>query len=89
MPNLNNVEPVYANVVQIYGGPYDLIFDFGFSSPENRATGDPMNFDVVSRVAMSMGHAKSILPLLARLIAEYEKQIGEIPAPGYEQSSRE
>lgn len=89
MPNLNNVEAVYANVVQIYGGAYDLIFDFGFSSPENRATGDPMNFDVVSRVAMSMGHAKSILPLLARLIAEYEKQIGEIPAPGYEQSSRE
>lgn len=89
MPNLNGVQSVYVNVVQIYGGPFDVICDFGFSSPENRATGIPTDFDVVSRVVMSMGHAKSLLPILAKLISEYEEQFGPIPAPGFGEASRD
>lgn len=88
MPRLNETRTTYANVVQINAGAYDLIFDFGFSAPENRVTGDPLDFDIVSRVVMSHGHAKSILPLLAKIISDYETQFGEIPAPGFGEASR-
>ncbi len=38
---------------------------------------------------MSLGHAKSMLPLLARAIADYESQVGEIPSPGFEEGSKD
>lgn len=73
---------VYANVVRIAAGPYDLVMDFGFRSPEEQRQ-DPSAFTTVARVSMSLAHAKSILPLLAQAIAEYEQQWGEIPVPGF------
>jgi hypothetical protein len=33
---------------------------------------------------MSWGHLKSMIPLLARMVADYESRVGEIPAPGFE-----
>jgi hypothetical protein len=81
-------QPIYANVLQLTTGPFDIIFDFGFKSPE-RARAGSAEFDVVSRVAMSLGHAKSMLPLLARQIAEYESKVGPITAPGFEEFSTE
>jgi hypothetical protein len=81
-------EPIYANVVQITTGPYDLVFDFGFKSPE-RARAGSAEFDIVARVAMSLGHAKSMIPLLTRQIAEYESKIGPITAPGFDEYSSE
>jgi hypothetical protein len=80
--------PVYSNVTQITTGPFDMIFDFGFKSPE-RARAGSAEFDVVARVAMSLGHAKSMLPLLAKQIAEYESKVGPITAPGFEEFSSE
>jgi len=77
-------EPVYANVVQMAVGPFDMVLDFGFRSPEEAARGQEGGYDVVARVAMSVGHAKSMLPLLAKLIAEYEDRFGQIPAPGFD-----
>jgi len=40
-------------------------------------------------VGMSLGHAKTMLPILARLIAQYESQFGTIPAPGYEDQAKD
>ncbi len=79
---------VYANVVNMTVGPYDLVMDFGFKTPEQTAKGSP-DYEIVARVAMSLGHAKSMLPLLARVIQSYETQVGEITAPGFEGFTKE
>ena len=84
MPDVPN--PIYANVVQITVGPYDMVFDFGFKSPE-RAQKGSMEFDIVARVAMSLAHAKSMIPLITKQIAEYEQKVGPITAPGFEEYS--
>lgn len=81
-------QPIYANVVQITTGPFDIVLDFGFKNPE-RARAGSAEFDVVARVAMSLAHAKSMLPLLAKQIAEYENKVGPISAPGFEEFSSE
>jgi Protein of unknown function (DUF3467) len=81
-------EPIYANVVKMTTGPYDLVMDFGFKSPEE-VERKAEDFDPTVRVAMSLAHAKSMIPLLARLIAEYERQAGEIPSPGFEGFAKE
>jgi hypothetical protein len=80
--------PTYANVVNLTVGPFDLVLDFGFKTPEQTARGSA-DYEIVSRVAMSLGHAKSMLPLLARVIAQYEKEVGEIPAPGFQGFAKE
>jgi hypothetical protein len=78
----------YANVVQMTIGPYDLVMDFGFRTPEQLLQQSEEYVPVV-RVAMSIAHAKTMLPILANLIAQYERQAGIIPAPGFDQLSRE
>lgn len=88
MPRLNETKTVYANVVQISAGAFDLILDFGYSAPENRVALDPQDFDIVSRVVMSPGHAKSIIPILAKIVSDYETQFGVVPAPGFGEASR-
>jgi hypothetical protein len=81
-------QPVYANIVQMTIGPFDMVLDFGFRSPEEAARGQEGGYDTVARVAMSVGHAKSMIPLLAKLIAEYEEKVGPIPAPGFDDFMR-
>ena len=80
-------DPVYANVANVTVGPYDLVIDFGFKSPEQTQTGSP-EYKVVSRVAMSLAHGKTLLPLLARVIAEYEQKVGPITAPGFDDQAK-
>jgi Protein of unknown function (DUF3467) len=79
---------VYANVVNMTAGPFDLVMDFGFKTPEQTSKGSP-DYEIVARVAMSLSHAKSMLPLLARVIAQYESQVGEIVSPGFEGHAKE
>ena len=81
-------QPIYSNVIQITTGPFDITFDFGFKTPE-RARAQSTEFDLVARVTMSLSHAKTILPLLAQQIAQYEQKVGPIPAPGFEEFSSE
>jgi hypothetical protein len=76
--------PQYANVVQISTGPYDAIFDFGYRSPEQLARA-PGDYVVIARIAMSLAHAKSMLPLLAKMIADYESRVGTIAVPGFDE----
>lgn len=78
----------YANVIQVTTGPYDMILDFGFKTPEQAARGPNMDYDHVARIAMSLGHAKTMLPILARAIADYEAKVGTIPAPGFDDQAR-
>jgi len=75
----------YANVAQAYAGPYDLTLEFGHKHPEMLAT---QHYQPVCRVAMSLSHAKTLLPILAKLIANYETEFGTIPAPGFDQLSK-
>ena len=80
--------PVYANVVEVTVGPFDLVMDFGFKPPESTKRGSTESEPVV-RVAMSLAHAKSMLPLLARAIAEYEQKVGPITSPGFDDAAKE
>ena len=89
MPDGADTPPlVYANVVQITIGPFDLVMDFGFKTPEQTQRG-AMEYDSVVRVAMSLAHAKSMVPILPNVIAQYEQQDGPITAPGFEDLSKE
>jgi len=74
--------PIYANTVRIATGAYDVLMEFGYRAPD---TTGPEDFTVLTRVVMSPAHAKSMIPLLARMIADYETKLGgAIPAPGFE-----
>lgn len=88
MAESESPKPVYANVMRMTTGPYDLVIDFGFKSPEQTQKGSP-DYEIVSRVAMSLAHAKTMLPILARLIAEYEAKVGPITAPGFDDQAKE
>ena len=79
---------VYANVVQMTAGPYDIVMDFGFRTPE-QTTRRSTEYHTAVRVAMSLSHAKSMIPVLANLISHYEQQVGPIPAPGFDELSEE
>jgi hypothetical protein len=81
-------EPVYANVVNFQLGPFDIVLDFGFKNPERMRAGSA-EYDIVARVAMSLGHAKSMIPLLSRLIAQYESEVGPITSPGFDEFASE
>lgn len=49
-----------------------------------RQTGGDQEVHAVVKVGMSWGHLKSMVPLLARMVASYEEQFGEVPAPGFD-----
>jgi hypothetical protein len=85
---------VYANVVNMNIGPFDVTMDFGYQAPEARHKADveggaPPEFKRVVRVAMSHGHAKSMIPIIAGLVANLESNVGTIPTPGFEEKSKE
>lgn len=57
-------------------GTFDLVLDFAVKLPEEP---DPTT---VVTVIMSHSHAKAMLPLITKMIADYEDQWGEIPLHG-------
>ena len=71
----------------IAAGPFDVTLIFGQQDNAARSPANPAppSAELV-RVSMSWAHAKSMIPLLARIVAEYEQQVGEIPAPGFDQN---
>ena len=79
---------VYANAVQITTGPFDVVMDFGFKNPEQTQRGST-EYEPGVRVAMSLAHAKSMIPILANVIAQYEQHIGTITAPGFDDTAKE
>lgn len=76
--------PFYANGVRIQAGPFDVLLEFGYKAP-SAAEAPEAQFEVRSRVAMSVAHAKTMIPMLASVIAAYEKEMGGVvPAPGFD-----
>lgn len=92
-PEGDEAHLIYANVVQMSIGPYDVTMDFGYQSPEDRReaadTDSPPRSTPLVRIAMSHGHAKSMIPLIASLVAKLESSVGTIPTPGFEEKSKE
>lgn len=75
---------IYTNAVAVAGGPFDVTLTFGLQQQGPPAEGEAPNaVEQVVRVSMSWGHLKSMIPLIARLVAEYETKVGEIPSPGF------
>lgn len=71
---------VYCNVFSVAMSPFDLIFDFGYKSPEQMRS-KTTEFEVVARVAMSPSHAKTMVTILQGLVSRYEETFGAIPTP--------
>jgi len=71
----------YTNALAITGGAFDVMLIFGMQEP-TVGTGN-QSIEEVARVSMSWGHAKAIIPLLAKMVADYESKYGEVPAPGF------
>ena len=81
------VELLYANSMAVTAGPFDVTLIFGQQDNATRTPANPVPASTeVVRISMSWGHAKSMIPLLARMVAEYEQQVGQIPAPGFDQN---
>ncbi len=79
----------YSNVLRITGGPFDVMLIFGLQQPAPEGAGQhEPEVGEVARISMSWGHAKSMIPLLARVVADYESKFGEVPAPGFENNWR-
>jgi Protein of unknown function (DUF3467) len=77
----------YANVLAINSGAFDVTLVFGRQDqPVPTHPGNVAPVREVVRVAMSWGHAKSMIPLLAKIVTDYESRFGEIPAPGFGES---
>ena len=74
---------VYANVVSVNGGLFDVSLTFGEQNYSRRLA-EGVETHALVKVSMSWGHLKSMVPLLAKVVAGYEQQFGEIPAPGFD-----
>jgi hypothetical protein len=74
---------VYANVVAVNGGPFDVSLTFGEQNYSRRLP-EGVETHALVKVSMSWAHLKSMVPLLAKVVAGYEEQFGEIPAPGFD-----
>jgi hypothetical protein len=79
----------YTNVVQFSVAPYDAEVKFFFRRADQQTETDIAKLRTVARVTMSLSHMKSMIPIMARLVAQYEEQFGQVPAPGFEQFGKE
>jgi hypothetical protein len=68
--------------MKLEGGPYDVLLTFGLQKhhPETPTVAE------VVEVSMGWAHLKAMIPLLARIVADYEAKFGEVPAPGFGES---
>jgi len=83
----------YVNQVAISVGAFDVTMDFSYQAPEDRVAAAEAGTQVYSprvvRLAMSHGHAKSMIPVIAGLVANLESTVGTIPTPGFDEKSKE
>lgn len=93
MTDSRDIPRFYANLINLWSGPYDVTITFlegdGTVLPEGVDGPHAVRITPVAQVVMSWGHAKAILPLIVKMIAQYEEANGEIPAPGFDQMSKE
>jgi hypothetical protein len=75
-------ERVYANVMKIAGGPFDVLLTFGIQKHPDQPGQVPVVTEV-AEVSMSWAHLKSMIPVMAKVVADYESRFGPVPAPGF------
>ena len=89
----SDVPTFYANNVNVALNPFDVMLTFleqdSTALPENQEGPHAPTIKAVVQVRVPLGHAKSMLPLLATMIARYETMFGEIPAPGFDDLAKE
>lgn len=85
----------YGNFVNIAVAAYDVTFTFvdkDFTDvPEHVLPEMAWRTNGViptCQVVMSVAHAKAMIPLIVKGIADYEQKFGVIPAPGFDESSK-
>ncbi len=82
----DEIPTFYSNIAQAVTSPYDVILRFGRRKLETeRAEGVTIS-DAI-QVYMSPQHARAVMALLERQLADYEERYGPIPgdrdpAPG-------
>jgi hypothetical protein len=83
----------YSNLINLSTAPYDMTLTFievdGTRLQDSIDGPHETRMKAGCQVIMSLGHAKAMVPLLVKAIADYEQQFGEIPAPGFDQQSKE
>jgi hypothetical protein len=92
---VNEVPRYYTNLVNVSLGSYDVVLTFLESDstllPATPPTNDSWRTSGLApkcQVVMSLGHAKALIPLLVKGIADFETRFGVIPAPGFDESSK-
>lgn len=63
----------YANIAKLMISNEEVIFNFGLRDPSN-----PNNGKALARIYLTHSHAKRISIVLAKSLAAYESQFGEI-----------
>jgi len=83
----------HANFVNLAPTPYDAIITFidfdPTALPEGQGEPSKPTIRAVAQVEMSLAAVKALIPLMVKMIADYEQNFGEIPAPGFDQLSKE
>ena len=69
------IAAVYVNSAQVLVGPWDLTIVFGQVIGRR---GDNLLVDEKASVVMSLHHAKALVDVLSKNLAEYEKRAGEV-----------
>lgn len=81
----------YANMVNITSGPYDVVLTFSQVDPIIEETTTDTKTRIKSQVQLHlpMGLVKAMIPLVVKIIADYEEQHGQIPAPGFDEGQKQ
>lgn len=91
---MDELPRIHANGIHIATGPYDVTLTFLETDPtmlpeDQEGPHGPPTPQAQAQIVLSYGAAKVMLPALVKMIADYETRFGEIPAPGFEQFSKE
>jgi hypothetical protein len=68
----DRIQHVYANVVAVHGGAFDVALDFG-----HRIEKEAPDYSV--RVSMSWEHALALIRVLERVLEAHQGEIGTLP----------
>jgi hypothetical protein len=84
---------IHANGVHLAAAAYDVTITFLETDPtilpEGQEGPHASRTGAVAQIVLPWGSAKGLLPLLVKMIAEYESKFGEIPSPGFDEMSKE
>lgn len=82
----------HANVINLAPSAFDVTMTFieadPTALPEGQGEPNAPRIHAVAQVTMSLGAVKAMIPLMVKLIADYESRFGEIPSPGFDESSK-